>query len=44
MRSAYKAMYNTAESILTHGNSKYADENYCEPVKSILNLIDGDIV
>ncbi len=44
MRSAYKAMCSTAESILTHGSSKYADENYCEPVRNILNLIDGDIV
>ncbi len=43
MRSAYKAMSKTAETILRDGRSKYVDENYCEPVKSILNLIEGDL-
>lgn len=40
MRSAYLAMKKTAESILAEGRSKYADENYCVPVKTILELID----
>ncbi|MDY0278178.1 MAG: phosphoenolpyruvate mutase [Acholeplasma sp.] len=40
LRSAYPAMMKTAESILKYGRSKEADE-YCMPVKQILNLIPG---
>lgn len=42
MRSAYLAMEKTARSILQDGKSRYADEHYCVPVKSILNLFDGE--
>jgi len=40
LRSAYPAMMKTAETILKHGRSKEADE-YCMPIKHILNLIPG---
>ncbi len=40
LRSAYPAMVKTAETILEHGRSKEADE-YCMPIKQILNLIPG---
>lgn len=40
LRSAYPAMLNTAKSILTHARSYEADE-YCMPVKEILELIPG---
>lgn len=40
LRSAYPAMYNTAESILKHGRS-YECEDYCMSIKEILNLIPG---
>ena len=41
LRSAYPAMVKCAESILTHGRSKEASEEYCMPIKEILNLIPG---
>ena len=41
LRSAYPAMVNTAKSILEHGCSKEASEEYCLPVKEILTLIPG---
>lgn len=41
LRSAYPAMVNTAKSILEHGRSKEASEEYCLPVKEILTLIPG---
>ena len=41
LRSAYPAMVKCAESILTHGRSKEASEDYCMPIKEILNLIPG---
>lgn len=40
LRSAYPAMIKTAEVILKNGRSKEADE-YCMPIKKILNLIPG---
>lgn len=40
IRSAYPAMFKTAESILVNGRSKEADE-YCMPIKDILQLIPG---
>jgi phosphoenolpyruvate phosphomutase len=40
LRSAYPAMTKTAETILLNGRSKEADE-YCMPIKQILNLIPG---
>lgn len=41
LRSAYPAMLNCAKSILTHGRSKEAAEEYCMPIKDILELIPG---
>lgn len=41
LRSAYKAMKATAESILEHERSWEASQDYCVPVKEILNLIPG---
>ena len=41
LRSAYPAMVKCAESILTHSRSKEASEEYCMPIKEILNLIPG---
>ena len=41
LRSAYPAMVKCAESILKHGRCKEASEEYCMPVKEILNLIPG---
>ena len=40
LRSAYPNMQKTAESILKHNRSLEADE-YCMPIKEILNLIPG---
>ena len=40
LRSAYPAMVKTAESILNNHRAKEADE-YCMPIKEILNLIPG---
>ena len=41
LRSAYPAMMNTAESILTNGRSLEASEQYCMPIKQVLELIPG---
>ena len=41
LRSAYPAMVNCAKSILEHGRCKEASDEYCMPVKEILNLIPG---
>lgn len=41
LRSAYPAMYKTAESILLHGRAKEATEANCMPIKDILSLIKG---
>lgn len=41
LRSAYPAMVKCAESILTHGRCKEASEEYCMPIKEIINLIPG---
>ncbi len=41
LRSAYPAMVNTAKSILENGRSKEASEEYCMPVKQVLELIPG---
>ena len=40
LRSAYPGMVKTAETILKHGRSKEAEE-FCMPIKDILNLIPG---
>ncbi|MCQ2281005.1 MAG: phosphoenolpyruvate mutase [Bacteroidales bacterium] len=41
LRSAYPAMVNCAKSILTHGRSLEAADDYCMPIKEILHLIPG---
>ena len=41
LRSAYPAMVNCAKSILSHGRSLEASEDYCMPIKDILELIPG---
>ena len=41
LRSAYPAMVNCAESILRTSRSLEASEQYCMPIKQILNLILG---
>ena len=41
LRSAYPAMVKCAESILQHRRSLEASEQYCMPIKQILNLIPG---
>ncbi len=41
LRSAYPAMVNCAKSILTHGRSLEAANEYCMSVKDILTLIPG---
>lgn len=42
MRSAYRAMQETALSILKEGRSFYADKQYCATARTILNHIDGE--
>jgi len=39
LRSAYPAMVKTAESILSHGRSKEASDDYCMSVKDVLTFI-----
>ena len=39
LRAAYPAMVKCAESILQHSRSMEASEEYCMPIKQILNLI-----
>lgn len=41
LRSAYPAMKKCAESILEHSRCKEASEDFCMPIKEILNLIPG---
>ena len=41
LRSAYPAMVHCAESILKHSRSLEASNEYCMPIKEILNLIPG---
>lgn len=41
LRSAYPAMLNCAQSILAHGRSLEASDDYCMPIKEILELIPG---
>ncbi|MBR5456945.1 MAG: phosphoenolpyruvate mutase [Bacteroidaceae bacterium] len=41
LRAAYPAMVKCAETILTHSRSLEAAEQYCMPIKQILNLIPG---
>lgn len=41
LRSAYPAMVKCAETILTNSRSLEASEQYCMPIKQILNLIPG---
>lgn len=42
LRSAYKAMLETATKILQDESSKQASENYCVSVKEILDLVGDD--
>ena len=39
LRSSYPAMQATAQSILQHGRSQEASDEYCMPIKEILRLI-----
>ena len=39
IRSAYPAMVKTAKSILLNSRAKEASEDFCMPVKEIINLI-----
>lgn len=41
LRSAYPAMLKTAEGILRDGKSENVDNEYCMPIKEILELIPG---
>lgn len=41
LRSAYPAMLSTAEGILRDGKSENVDNEYCMPIKEILELIPG---
>ena len=41
LRAAYPAMVQCAKSILMHGRSLEASEQYCMPIKEILTLIPG---
>ena len=41
LRSAYPAMLDCAKSILTHERSLEASNDYCMPIKEILELIPG---
>ena len=41
LRAAYPAMVKCAESILQHSRSLEASDEYCMPIKQILNLIPG---
>ena len=41
LRAAYPAMVKCAESILQHSRSMEASDEYCMPIKQILNLIPG---
>ncbi|MBR1784646.1 MAG: phosphoenolpyruvate mutase [Bacteroidales bacterium] len=41
LRASYPAMVGCAESILRHRRSLEASEEYCMPVKDLLNLIPG---
>ncbi len=41
LRSAYPAMVNTAKSILENGRSKEASEEFCMPIKQVIELIPG---
>lgn len=41
LRSAYPAMVKCAESILVNSRSLEASDQYCMPIKQILNLIPG---
>jgi len=41
LRSSYPAMINTAKSILTNERCQEASNDYCMPIKEILELIPG---
>ena len=41
LRSAYPAMLGCAKSILAHGRSLEASDDFCMPIKDILELIPG---
>ena len=41
LRAAYPAMVNCAKSILSHGRSYEASNEYCMSIKEILELIPG---
>ena len=42
LRSSYPAMRKCAESILKNGRSLEAEEEFCTPMKDILNTIPGN--
>lgn len=42
VRSAFPAMKKTAESILLHGRSKEASDDYCMSIKDIITLIPNE--
>ena len=39
IRSAYPAMTKVAKSILENGRAKEASDNFCMPIKEVINLI-----
>jgi phosphoenolpyruvate phosphomutase len=39
LRSAYPAMMKTAESILAHGRSKEAADEFCMPIQDVITFI-----
>lgn len=41
LRAAYPAMVNVAKSILEHHRAKEASDEYCMPIREIINLIPG---
>jgi phosphoenolpyruvate phosphomutase len=41
LRAAYPAMVNTATCILEHGRSLEASQQYCMPIKQVIELIPG---
>ena len=42
LRSSYPAMRKCAESILKNGRSLEAEEEFCVPIKNILDSIPGN--
>ncbi len=44
LRAAYPAMVKTAKSILEHSRAKEASDEFCMPIKEIINLIPGGTI